>query len=94
MPYLRQVEVAERLGRSVSWLRKRLAKDRQSVEPSLQVQHYVGRTPLWTHDAFQQLRGQIGARHETGHYGRRSHGVLVAGGREREDLHSSCIVCR
>lgn len=66
MPYLRQAEVAERLGKSVSWLRKSLAKDRQKTDPALQLQHYIGRTPLWTHDAFQELKAAITTPHRAG----------------------------
>jgi hypothetical protein len=49
-------EVAQRLGVKKYWLQARLNADRQSSAPRLQFHHYVGITPLWTHDTLETLK--------------------------------------
>jgi hypothetical protein len=48
--------VAKRLWKTPSWLKAQLTADRGQPEPRLQVHHYLGRTPLWTEEEYQQLR--------------------------------------
>ena len=59
MPYFKMGEVAQRLGVKKYWLQGRLNADRQSSEPRLQFHHYLGITPIWTHDTFEALKAAM-----------------------------------
>jgi hypothetical protein len=56
-------DVATRLGKSRGWLNWRLSLDRGEALPKLQFHHYIGRTPRWDEDEYQQLRQALTTRH-------------------------------
>src|SRR5260221_5155656 len=65
-----QVCGQNRLCKSVSWLKGRLAEDRRRPpgEQRFQHHHYVGRSPRWTEQEYQALRAAIVAA-DTARYG-------------------------
>jgi len=46
-------DVANRLGKSLRWVQGKISAD---AEPSFRFHHYIGRTPRWDENEFQQLR--------------------------------------
>ena len=53
------VQVAARLGKSRSWLERRLGDDARSETPRFQFHSYIGRTRIWDENAYQALRNAI-----------------------------------
>lgn len=52
--------VANRLGKSRSWLQGLLTEDRRRKDgPRLQFHHHIGRSPRWTEVEFQRLRAAV-----------------------------------